>query len=289
MKALLVLTAAATSAWSAAIGIAWSNSVESSLARAKALSKPVLLFMKVEWSAYCAKMRREVFTDAGVAEQSKAFVPVMLDGDHEGRSVARKYNVTGYPEVLFLDANGTVAWRASGVLDAAQMRRAMASALAAVKTFPKLLAALQKNPNDTAAMAQLVLLYAARKDFNAARAMLKRAESADPTNQTGLLGAAWNGLGDALQNAMAFNEAKELFEKCAKQTKRPDEVAYARASIAACWAALGRSEEAMKVLEDLIASPDTPAKHKEQARAALERLKKTRESTGLGAAGKAVG
>lgn len=253
--------------------IVWSNSLDASLAQAKKLHKPVMLFMKVEWSSYCTKMRREVFGNAEVVAASKAFLPVMADGDHEGRTIARRYNVTGYPELLFLDSNGVVIWRASGVLNAADARNAMESALTALKAFPQYLANLQKNPRDVAAMAQLVLIYAARKDFNAARAMMERAEKADPSNSSGKLGVAWNGLGDALQNAMAFNEARELFEKCAKLSKNPSEVAYARASIAACWVAVNRYDEAIKELESLIDSPSTPAKDKAEAKKALDRLK----------------
>lgn len=254
--------------------IAWSRSLDSSLAAAKRLHKPVLLFMKVEWSAYCTQMRREVFANPEVAKDAKAFVTVMADGDHEGRAIARKYGVTGYPEVLFLDSNGVVIWRASGVLNAADARRAMASALASLKAFPQWFANVQKNPKDVASLAQLTLIYAARKDFSAAKTMLERAEKADPANASGKLGAAWNGLGDSLQNAMAFQEARGLFEKCAKLSKSPQEVAYARASIAACWVAVGQYDEAMKELESLVASPSTPAKERAQAQKTLDRLKK---------------
>lgn len=273
MRAIVALAALLGIASARAGEVAWSNSLESSLASAKKLHKPVMLFMKVEWSAYCTQLRREVFANVDVVKDSKAFIPVMADGDHEGRTLARRYNVTGYPEVLFLDSNGVIIWRASGVLNAADTRKAMASALVALKAYPQYLAKLAKNPKDTSSMAQLVLIYAARKDFNAARAMMERAEAADPTNATAKLGAAWNGLGDALQNAMSFNDAREYFEKCAKLSKSPVEVAYARASIAACWVALNHYDEAIKELEEMIASPSTPAKDKAQAQKALDRLK----------------
>ncbi len=273
MKAVLALAALVAISSANAGEVAWSSSLETSLATAKKLHKPVMLFMKVEWSAYCTQMRREVFANTDVVKEAKAFIPVIADGDHEGRTTARRYNVTGYPEVLFLDSNGVVIWRASGVLSAADTRKAMAAALVALKAYPQYLAKLAKNQKDTASMAQLVLIFAARKDFSAARTMMARAEVADPENRTAKLGVAWNGLGDALQNAMSFNDAREYFEKCAKLSKSPVEVAYARASIAACWVAVNRYDEAMKELEGLIASPTTPAKDKAQAQKALDRLK----------------
>jgi len=273
MKAVLALAALVAISSANAGEVAWSSSLDTSLTQAKKLHKPVMLFMKVEWSSYCTQMRREVFANTDVVKEAKAFIPVIADGDHEGRTIARKYSVTGYPEVLLLDSNGVVIWRASGVLDVADMRKAMASALVALKAYPQYLAKLAKNQKDTASMAQLVLIYAARKDFNAARTMMSRAEAADPENSTAKLGAAWNGLGDALQNAMSFNDAREYFDKCAKLSKSPVEVAYARASIAACWVAVNHYDEAMKELEGLIASPTTPAKDKAQAQKALDRLK----------------
>lgn len=273
MKTVVALAAVFAIASAQAAEVAWSSSLETSLTQAKKLHKPVMLFMKVEWSSYCTQMRRQVFANTDVVKDSKAFVPVIADGDHEGRTIARRYNVTGYPEVLFLDSNGVIIWRASGVLNAADMRKSMASALVALKSYPQYLAKLAKNPKDTASMSQLVLIYAARKDFNAAWTMLERAEKADPTNATAKLGVAWNGLGDALQNAMLFNDARELFQKCAKLSKSPVEVAYARASIAACWVAVNQYDEAIKELEGMIASPLTPAKDKAQAQKALDRLK----------------
>lgn len=273
MKAILALAALVAISSANAGEVAWSSSLETSLATAKKFHKPVMLFMKVEWSAYCTQMRREVFANTDVVKEAKAFIPVIADGDHEGRTIARRYNVTGYPEVLFLDSNGVVIWRASGVLNAADTRKAMAAALVALKAYPQYLAKLAKNQKDTASMAQLVLIFAARKDFSAARTMMARAEVADPENSTAKLGAAWNGLGDALQNAMSFNDARAYFEKCAKLSKSPVEVAYARASIAACWVAVNRYDEAIKELEGMIATPSTPAKDKALAQKALDRIK----------------
>ena len=251
----------------------WSNSLEPSLALAKKQHKPILLFMKVEWSEYCTQMKREVFTDKKVIQDAKAFIPVMIDGDHEGRTIARKYAVQGYPEVLFLDSNGVIISRASGILNATDFQREMKTALDSLKAFPLNLAKVQKDPKDVDALTQLARIYAARKDFNSAKSMLSRAEKVDPVNLKSKLGPAWIAVGDALQNAFLFNDALDLFRKCSRLSRNSSEIAYAQSSIAACLVSLNHYDEAMKELESIIALPTTPAKDRAQAQKTLDRMK----------------
>jgi tetratricopeptide (TPR) repeat protein len=257
-----------------AAGIPWSNSFDASIAMAKKIHKPLMVFMKVEWSQWCKQMEGEVFASNSIVNLSKSFVPVRLDGDHEGQSVARRYEVRGYPEVLFLDSNGLVIGRSSGLPSAADLTRDMNLALVNLKTFPGYIARIQKNPKDVEALTSLAKIYACRHDFMSAKAMIERCEKADPENKKGFLGSAYNAVGDGLQNMMRFDEALALFQKSGRLQGKPKEVSYAKLSVVACLVALGRNAEAIKELEAVIASPTTPTQDRKNAQQTLDGLKK---------------
>jgi thiol:disulfide interchange protein len=112
-------------------GVAFaSGSFDEALARARNEKKILLVDVYTDWCGWCKKLDREVFGDARVAEASRGLVAVRINAEKEGEKVAQRYDVQGYPTVLFVDGSGSVVKRIDGYVDADEM-------LQTLKALPK--------------------------------------------------------------------------------------------------------------------------------------------------------
>lgn len=107
-----------------------SGTFDEALALARTEKKILLVDVYTDWCGWCKKLDREVFGDARVAEAARGLVAIRINAEKEGEKVAQRYDVQGYPTVLFVDGSGTVVKRIDGYVDAAEM-------LQTIKALPK--------------------------------------------------------------------------------------------------------------------------------------------------------
>ncbi|MDF1699275.1 MAG: thioredoxin family protein [Saprospiraceae bacterium] len=90
-------------------GIAFESSdFQSALTKAKAEKKLIFMDAYTTWCGPCKWMSKNVFTDANVgAYFNENFINVKIDMEKgEGIDLAKKYEVSAYPTLLFIDGNG---------------------------------------------------------------------------------------------------------------------------------------------------------------------------------------
>jgi uncharacterized protein YyaL (SSP411 family) len=86
--------------------VAWRSDLPGALAEARTANKPVLLYFTAQWCGPCQYMRRNVFTDAGVAAAMRErYIPVRVDHDQRQDLIAR-YQVATIPWFAVLDPDG---------------------------------------------------------------------------------------------------------------------------------------------------------------------------------------
>lgn len=108
-------------------GIAFvTTGFEEALDRARAENRLVLVDVYTDWCGWCKKLDREVFADARVASAAKDLVAVRVNAEKGGEKVAERFDVQGYPTVLFVDGSGRVVKRVEGFVDAAEMLEILA-------------------------------------------------------------------------------------------------------------------------------------------------------------------
>jgi len=99
---------------------------QSVLAIAKRAHKPIFVDAYTTWCAPCQEMKQTTFKDKGIASSFNAsFVNVAIDVEKSaGVSFADQYQVTAYPTLLFINADGQVIKRLEGFADAKQLAAA---------------------------------------------------------------------------------------------------------------------------------------------------------------------
>jgi len=84
-------------------------SLEEALVKAKKENKLIFIDFYTVWCGPCKQMVKTIFPLPEVGEvYNKSFVNLKLDAEKEGKAVAKQYNVTGYPTLLYLDTDGNV-------------------------------------------------------------------------------------------------------------------------------------------------------------------------------------
>jgi thioredoxin 1 len=89
---------------------------EEALKLAEKEGKPIFLDISASWCGPCKKLKASTFPDVEVGKFYNAnFINVMVDGEKgEGIELARKYEIRGYPSLIFVDSNGELIAQTTG-------------------------------------------------------------------------------------------------------------------------------------------------------------------------------
>ncbi len=119
MAAAQTAKPAATSKPATAAAAAWGNSLTDAVAQSKKTGKPILAFFTgSDWCGWCMKLRAEVL-DTPEFQTWAANHVILLELDFprnkqldaatkkQNQDLATKYEIKGYPTVVFIKADGT--------------------------------------------------------------------------------------------------------------------------------------------------------------------------------------
>ncbi len=100
---------------------------EDVLKESKRLNKPIFLDFTANWCKSCAKMEKETFANPIIANQLNSdFIAYKVNLDEtEGKSIAKKYNITDFPSFLFLSNNTIKIGLIKGFYFANQFKKEM--------------------------------------------------------------------------------------------------------------------------------------------------------------------
>lgn len=77
------------------------------LQKAKTQNKIVMIDFVTDWCIWCKHLDMRVYNNKEVVDYATAHqVNWKTDAEKEGKDLAKKYNVTGYPTLVFVDADG---------------------------------------------------------------------------------------------------------------------------------------------------------------------------------------
>jgi thiol:disulfide interchange protein len=108
-------------------GLFASLDLPQALDRARSGGQIVMVDVYTDWCGWCKKLDRETYSDRRVREALREFVPIKVDAEKGGRSVAETYGIDGFPTILFVAPDGRVVRKVQGFVDAEEMLRILAS------------------------------------------------------------------------------------------------------------------------------------------------------------------
>ena len=108
--------------------LAWLTDYEQGLAAARLAGKPVLIDFTATWCGPCQMLDKETWPHPAIEKLSAGFVRIKVDVDDHG-DLARQYQVTAIPLVVFLDAQGQETQRSVGYRGPEEMAKLMTDVL----------------------------------------------------------------------------------------------------------------------------------------------------------------
>ena len=100
---------------------------DEALSAGRAGKKLVMVDVYTDWCGWCKKLDRDVFADERVGKATKNLVAIRLDAENGGEKIAEKYQIEGFPTVLFFNEKGELVQRVNGYVPLDQMLELLAA------------------------------------------------------------------------------------------------------------------------------------------------------------------
>lgn len=108
--------------------------LDEAMAKAEKENKLIFIDFYTEWCGPCKMMSANVFPDPKIGSlYNSEFVCIKLDAEKEGREAAKKYGVTAYPTLAYLNSKGELVFKKVGAKDIAQVIQYGYSAVESVR------------------------------------------------------------------------------------------------------------------------------------------------------------
>jgi len=123
-----VMLSLSVGAHAEAQSIAWRTDLDSATSEAKQTGKVMMVDVYTDWCEWCTVMDKKTYTDAKVIEGAQQFVALKLNPEKStpGAQFVKRYGVSGYPTILFVEWDGTLVNRIEGYVDAPSFATAIA-------------------------------------------------------------------------------------------------------------------------------------------------------------------
>jgi len=104
--------------------VSWIEEHDAGLALAKKEGKPVVLMLYADWCGFCKKLFSETMLDPRIGILKENFVWVKVNSDKEHK-YGNLYGQNGFPLIVLLNPDGTVAEKIDGYRDGPALSRAL--------------------------------------------------------------------------------------------------------------------------------------------------------------------
>ncbi len=178
------------------------GSYEEVLKKAKDENKVVMIDFVTDWCKWCVETDKKVYTKPAVYEYANEHqINWKIDAEKgEGIELAKKYNVKGYPTIIFVDADGKEIDRIYGYVFADEFLQKMKDYNNGVNTYSALKESVEANPDSPEANWKFAEKLISYGDYDEAKPYLEKVVKIDGGNSAGYT--------DDAEFTMAYNPAE---------------------------------------------------------------------------------
>jgi thioredoxin 1 len=103
--------------------IFYKGSLKEAMIKAKKENKLIFLDVSAVWCGPCKLLKSTTFTEPAVGTYfNEKFISLEIDGEEGlGKEIVKKYQLKGYPSLLFIDSNGKLVKQSLGYYDGNQL------------------------------------------------------------------------------------------------------------------------------------------------------------------------
>jgi thioredoxin-like negative regulator of GroEL len=242
--------------------VAWRKDMTfaQALEEAKKTNKPIMIDIYATWCGPCHEMDKSVYTRQDVADATANLIALKMDGEHgEGKEIHDRYNVVGFPTILFLHPDGAEIDRVFGGVNGEDF-------IKAVNDFSQnknTIAELESKLVAAGDAAELSLIYEVgfrhclRGDEAKATEILGRAIKADADNSKGYASQAMFAIGNYLylRGQGKADKAIETLTELQKKYPESKEAKSAPTALAKAYLIDKKPEKTRELLDLFIADP----------------------------------
>jgi thioredoxin-related protein len=261
---------------SRADSIKWNTSYTAAVSQAKTQQTLVMVDVYTDWCEWCKKLDTDVYPNAAVVQAVAQFAPVKVNAEKEGTQLAARYNIQGFPTILFLQPDGTLVSQIGGYEPAAQFASDINQVALDQKDLPVLQAEVKANPADLDSATKLALLDARRGQTDAAMAL---ADTLETAGLSAKLGPLYDAIGDSLANQQKFPDAIVAYKKTLADSTASADLLNAHIGLVNCYAQQNDMTNVKAQLQAIIATPGVKAEMKQHAKDLLAQVSSSAPAT----------
>ncbi len=235
-------------------GIKWERSFEEALKKAKATRKPILVDFWADWCGWCHRLDKTTYADPVVVRKAEEFVAVKVntEGNRREAEIAIRYEVQSLPTILFLSPEGHQVHRLNGFQGPGQFPRTLDQALDIAKRILPLEGAIEKNPNDAAALAGLGQHLYEEEFYEESRELLSRAVKVDRDEPAPSRRMARMMLAIIQNYDRKYGEAEGLLKEALAIKPAGEDQPKIMFVLGRTYASWGRREDAQKMMQKIV-------------------------------------
>ncbi|EKV56982.1 thiol-disulfide interchange protein DsbD-like protein [Brachyspira hampsonii 30446] len=109
--------------------INWESDFEASVEKSKSENKIIMMDIYTDWCGACKEMDKNVFRNKNVADSSTNFIALKFNPEKmpNGKDILKKYNILGFPTMLFINSDGFILKRIVGYIESDELINEMNS------------------------------------------------------------------------------------------------------------------------------------------------------------------
>ncbi|MEI0526000.1 thioredoxin family protein [Brachyspira murdochii] len=109
--------------------INWEDDFDKAIEKSKSENKPIMMDIYTDWCGACKEMDKTTFKNKEVSDYTTNFIALKFNPEKSsnGDALLKKYNIPGFPTMLFMNSDGFVIKRIIGYIESDELINEMSS------------------------------------------------------------------------------------------------------------------------------------------------------------------